>query len=230
VRALPAPEETRTLVLFGLSDADGVRTMTTALTSACDVSGAAHLPAGLALTSRVPALASAGCSATLLRLEGTRTSVAARVLHLSRLLLKLATPSVVDANDSVVAWRDIRDASFFAAHPEHQVWRLSVPPSAGAEVVAQILDRQPGHVFYDWAGGLIWLALQPSAEAGEAIVRGAVGVKGGHATLLRAAPEVRAQVPVFQPQPPPLAALTRRIKEAFDPHRVLNPGRLYAGV
>ncbi len=230
VRALPAPEETRTVVLFGLSDADGVRTMTIALTSACDISGAAHLPAGVTLTSKVPGLASAGCSATLLRLEGTITSVAARVLHLSRLLLKLGPPTVLNTHDSVAAWRDIRDASFFVAHPEHQVWRLSVPPSASAEVVAQILDRRPGHAFYDWGGGLIWLALQPSTDAGEAMVRGAVGITGGHATLLRAAPEVRAQVPVFQPQPPPLAALTRRIKEAFDPHRVLNPGRLYAGV
>lgn len=230
VRALPAPEETRTLVLFGLSDADAVRTMTTALASACDVSGAAHLPPGMALTSRVPALASAGCSATLLRLEGTQTSVAARVLHLSRLLLKLGAPTVLDGNDSVTAWRDIRDATFFAAHPEHQIWRLSVPPAAGADVVAQVFDRRPGHAFYDWGGGLIWLALQPSPDAGEAMVRGAVGITGGHATLLRAAPEVRAQVAVFQPQPPPLAALTRRIKEAFDPHRVLNPGRLYAGV
>ena len=37
-------------------------------------------------------------------------------------------------------------------------------------------------------------------------------------------------MPVFQPQPPALAALTRRVKEGFDPGRVLNPGRMYEGV
>jgi len=35
---------------------------------------------------------------------------------------------------------------------------------------------------------------------------------------------------VFQPQPEPLAALTRRIKEGFDPRAILNPGRMYPGV
>jgi glycolate oxidase FAD binding subunit len=28
----------------------------------------------------------------------------------------------------------------------------------------------------------------------------------------------------------PLAALTSRIKESFDPRRILNPGRMYPGV
>jgi glycolate oxidase FAD binding subunit len=35
---------------------------------------------------------------------------------------------------------------------------------------------------------------------------------------------------VFQPQPGPLAALTRRVKQGFDPKGVLNPGRMYEGV
>jgi glycolate oxidase FAD binding subunit len=38
---------------------------------------------------------------------------------------------------------------------------------------------------------------------------------------------LRAAVPVFEPQPPALAALTRRVKESFDPKRVLNRGRMY---
>ncbi len=230
VRALPAPEETRTVVLFGLSDADGVRAMTTALTSPCDVSGAAHLPADVAAASTAPTLATAGASATLLRLEGPAPSVHARVLHLTRLLDSNATPVVLGAVESVEAWREVRDVSFFVADAEDQVWRLSVPPAAGADVVASIRDRISARAFYDWGGGLIWLALPPSADAGEEVVRGAVGPVRGHATLLRATAEVRAEVPVFQPQPPALAALSRRIKEAFDPHRVLNPGRMYEDV
>ncbi|MGB8525391.1 MAG: FAD-linked oxidase C-terminal domain-containing protein, partial [Rhodoplanes sp.] len=35
---------------------------------------------------------------------------------------------------------------------------------------------------------------------------------------------------VFEPQPGPLAALTKRVKESFDPSGVLNPGRMWAGV
>jgi glycolate oxidase FAD binding subunit len=41
---------------------------------------------------------------------------------------------------------------------------------------------------------------------------------------------MRALVPVFQPQRGPLAALTARVKESFDPRGVLNPGRMWAGL
>ena len=61
-------------------------------------------------------------------------------------------------------------------------------------------------------------------------MRNALEGRGGHATLIRADEHARARVPVFQPQPGPLAALTRRVKASFDPKGVLNPGRMYAGV
>jgi glycolate oxidase FAD binding subunit len=59
-------------------------------------------------------------------------------------------------------------------------------------------------------------------------VRRAAGAHGGHATLIRAPAEIRAAVPVFTPQPPALAALSRRVKASFDPSNLLCPGRLYA--
>ena len=49
---------------------------------------------------------------------------------------------------------------------------------------------------------------------------------GGQATLVRAAPAIRASEPVFEPQPAALAALSARLKEQFDPKNILNPGRM----
>ncbi len=77
---------------------------------------------------------------------------------------------------------------------------------------------------------MLWLALAPRPDGNHAVVRGAIGDGGGHATLVRAGADVRAAVPVFQPQPEPLSRLTARVKEAFDPKGVLNPGRMYEGV
>ncbi|MGA8398782.1 MAG: FAD-linked oxidase C-terminal domain-containing protein [Stellaceae bacterium] len=34
---------------------------------------------------------------------------------------------------------------------------------------------------------------------------------------------------MFEPQPGPLAALSRRVKESFDPRHILNPGRMVEG-
>jgi glycolate oxidase FAD binding subunit len=53
---------------------------------------------------------------------------------------------------------------------------------------------------------------------------------GGHATLVRAPDALRAAVEVFQPLPPALVALTRRVKAAFDPDGLFNRGRMYAGI
>ena len=47
---------------------------------------------------------------------------------------------------------------------------------------------------------------------------------------MRASDEVRARVEVFQPQADGLAALSARVKDSFDPRRILNPGRMYQGV
>jgi glycolate oxidase FAD binding subunit len=124
----------------------------------------------------------------------------------------------------------VRDVAYFVGAGERQVWRLSVPPADGARVAHQVLAAIEGHVYYDWGGGLVWLALAPNADAGHDAVRAAISATGGHATLIRAEDAVRATVPVFQPQPGPLAALTRRIKAGFDPRQVLNPGRMYEGV
>ena len=46
---------------------------------------------------------------------------------------------------------------------------------------------------------------------------------------MRAPETVRAAVPTFPPEPPPLAALSARVKAAFDPDGVLNPRHRLAG-
>jgi glycolate oxidase FAD binding subunit len=53
---------------------------------------------------------------------------------------------------------------------------------------------------------------------------------GGHATLVRGPAALRAAIDVFQPMDAALAALTRRVKESFDPLRRFNPGRMYRDV
>ena len=82
----------------------------------------------------------------------------------------------------------------------------------------------------DEGGGLLWLATDASGDAGAAAIRDAVRAAGGHATLLRAPPEVRAAVDVFEPQAEAVMRVTAGIKAALDPAGVLNPGRMYAGV
>lgn len=143
---------------------------------------------------------------------------------------------------SSLLWREVRDTAPLLPDAASLIWRLSVPPATGAQVIADInppprsgggqgggrATNRAVEYYLDWGGGLIWLALPPSDDASAAFVRAAVARHGGHAMLLRAPAATRLAVPVFEPQPELLAALVRRVKDAFDPRRVLNPGRMAA--
>ncbi|HJN22599.1 MAG TPA: glycolate oxidase subunit GlcE [Rhodospirillales bacterium] len=225
-KVLPAPQKLRTVLVIGAADGAAIGAMNKALQAACQISGAAHLPAAVAVDCGVDCVSRAGRAVTAIRVEGQGPSVDERCRALLGLLAEFGATEQLSSGDSMALWRQVRDAAFFKSDGQSQVWRLSVPPAAGAETAAAILDTIDGRVFYDWGGGLLWLAMAPRPDAGYETVRRALKA-GGDATLVRAAAEVRASVAVLQPQPAPLAALTARIKDAFDPKGVLNPGRMY---
>jgi glycolate oxidase FAD binding subunit len=223
VKVLPRAETEETLLVLGLDDAAAARAMSAAMGSSNDVSGAAHLPAAVA--SRVSNVG--GKAVTALRLEGVAPSVAHRLQALETLLKPFGAIAGLDEAPSRSFWTAARDVTPFAGD-DRVLWRISTAPARGHEAAAAI--GQAAELFYDWAGGLIWAALPASDDAGAALVRHATAAVGGHATLIRAPAAVRAAVAVFPPQDAAVAALTRRIKESFDPKGVLNAGRMYAGV
>ncbi len=216
----PRPERTATLVLEALDDTRAVAALATALGSPFEVTGAAHLPAGV------------GCdrARTLIRVEGFSASVDYRLGELRGLLRSHGAGIVMEDDAGADVWRQVRDATFLAEPSSEAVWRLSTAPTKGPAAVAAIARSRDARWFYDWGGGLVWIAVAADGDAGAAAVRAAVAETGGHATLVRAAAELRATLDVFQPLPEPVMRVTRGIKQALDPHGILEPGRMYAGV
>jgi glycolate oxidase FAD binding subunit len=139
--------------------------------------------------------------------------------------------------------RDQRDEFFVAAAAAVErgatLWRLSVPSTAPPLGLA-------GPQLIEWGGAQRWLVSAPGAgprparpptgsskvaephwlesAAPAAELRAAAQRVGGHATAFRSG-GVRGSV--FAPLSAPLARIHRQLKTAFDPDRVLNPGRLY---
>jgi glycolate oxidase FAD binding subunit len=230
LKVLPAPETTATVALAGLDDAAAVALLAEIAGAAVDASGFAHLPAAIAASWRPPML-DPDRAQTLIRIEGTPASAAERVKRLAALIGRRAPLRTLDRDASLALWRGVRDVEPFAGPaPATALWRLSVPPDRGAAVAAAIAGARAVDHFFDWAGGLVWLRTDAAADGGAAAIRAALAPVGGHATLVRAPDALRGAVAVFEPEPPALARLTRRVKESFDPRAVLNPGRMYAGV
>lgn len=219
-KVLPANERVATLVFAGLDDAKAIEALAAALGSPFEPTGAAHLPAGRG----------AGQARTLVRIEGFSDSIEYRLGELRRLLKRFGDPETVDGEEGAALWRGVRDAAPLAEPRGDALWRVSTAPSRGPALTAAVAARCEARWFYDWGGGLIWLATSAAGDAGAGAVRGAVAAQGGHATLVRAPDAVRAAVPVFEPLSEPLMRVTTGIKAAHDPAAIFNPGRMYAGV
>jgi glycolate oxidase FAD binding subunit len=226
VKVLPKAETEATVLVAGLDDARACAAMAAAMGSSCDVSGAAHLPDHVA--SWFDGLPKSEAS-TVLRLEGFLPSVAHRREALAARMKSFGPVSIVDEKNSRALWQSIRNVRPFVMETAlaRPLWRISAAPRRGHEIAAAITPA--AQMFYDWAGGLIWVAM-PFAEPDAAAIRDAVAAVGGHATLIRAPAAVRAAIDVFAPEESASRALAKRVKESFDPKGVLNPGRMWAGV
>lgn len=207
IKVLPVGRTELTLMIFGLDDRRACEVMSLAMNAPVELSGAAHLPQRTA--ARAPLKGQ--MAVTALRLEGFAASVAARVEALLAALKGYGRAEQLDAAHSREFWVQIREAEAF--HGDRRpLWRISVPPASGWRVA----ETLAGEALYDWAGGLVWLL----SDDAPASVRAAVRALGGHATCYR------GHAPAFEPLTGPLAALTGRVKAAFDPKGVLNPGRM----
>ena len=118
--------------------------------------------------------------------------------------------------DGAAFWCSLREQrhAFFAG--AGSVWRRSLPSAASAIILR-------GEQLIEWGGAQRWLkAGSDAATAGN--IRRAVKAAGGHATLFRGGDK---NAGVFEPLAPALGKIHQRLKDAFDPHGVFNPGRMY---
>jgi glycolate oxidase FAD binding subunit len=211
VKVMPRPETEASLVLNGLTEEAAIKALSQALNTPYEVSAAAHLPAA---------------AQTILRLEGPAPSVAFRAGAVAALF---PGAELLDAAASAGIWTRIANVQPLLDPGLPVLWRICPTPASAPALVAAIRRALPSATaFYDWGGGLVWLSLDAAApDAGAATIRAELAKIGGHATLITAPPDVTAEV--FEPEPGPLAALSRRIKHNFDPLGILNPGRMRGG-
>ena len=204
-KVLPGVEACSVILIEGLSVEEGVQAMSMAQGSPYEVSGAAHVPVGLD-----------GYPVTMLRLEGFAKSVAYRAGELQKLLSSFGVSSVEsDPERTKAGWKWVRDAEKFAGSTG-DLWRISVKPSDGPGVVSALGTDD---VLMDWGGGLIWAELPEGTDA-----RAKLATFSGHATLVRASDATRAKLAVFHPETAALAAISKGLRDRFDPRGILNPG------
>ncbi|KUF10708.1 FAD-binding protein [Pseudoponticoccus marisrubri] len=202
LKVLPRPEAAACLLVDGLDVAQAVQLMAEAMGSPYEITGAAHDPES-----------AAGQPVTMLRIEGFAQSVAYRASALQAMFGLHEVRVESDPEAVADTWRRVRDVDKLHGR-DGDVWRISCKPSDAPELALRL---QAEAQLFDWAGGLIWALLPAGTDARERL-----GAYDGYATQVRGT----GDLPMFQPQPAAIAALSRGLKQRFDPRGILNPGIL----
>jgi len=157
--------------------------------------------------------------------------ITASSYHDSSLNIRLSgSGDAVKTAAEIIGGEVMPDAeSYWTKLKEHQLeffdnqlplWRLSLasdtaPDLAGMDENCKLL--------YEWGGALRWVTGANDSDS----LRNSVAHAGGHATLFRKGEDVAATQAIFQPLTPGLLRIHRKLKQAFDPKGILNPGKLY---
>jgi glycolate oxidase FAD binding subunit len=223
VKVLPAPEKQRTVIVPVPDVAAGHRCLTRQLQEAFEIDGAALLPAAVAARSSVDMVRAPSSALAAMRIAGSPVSVADRCAALRG---AVGTPSEeLHTARSSALWAEIGEVASLLPPDSGALWRLSVPPASGARIATQLGEGEEW--LMDWGGGRLWIVRRQESVEDAALVRRAAASVGGHATLMRGPDGLRQAVDVFPMEAP--ASLLQRTKVAFDPHGILNPGRMYRG-
>ena len=204
-KVLPRAAQMATVSVGGLDLPGAVRAMSAALGSPFDVTGAAYDPD--TMTAHI-------------RVEGFEESVDYRCDALVKRLAEHGIAHRAEAGEDL--WQGIRDVTAFHGH-DGDVWRISVKPSDAVELAPRLGATA---LQLDWGGGLIWALMPEGSDLRKKMSGAGTGMEPvpGHATLVRASAETAARLGRFEPQPVPLAALSKGLRDQFDPRGILNPG------
>ena len=217
LKVLPRPETEATIMVTSSSVKQAQQILASAFMMATEPSGGAIIADDNGVHAYI-------------RLEGVGVSVNDRAQAMSSALESLGSLQLISADSSQQLWSDIGSLKCFTQSGysvEQGLWKVSLTPDRLPDFIDGLNAQKSGAgssgvlFFADWAGGLVWLAGLNAEQAGT--VRSVLSeVGGGHAHYLSS--ENEGVIQPFQPQTGAHLALSRRIKEAFDPLHILNRG------
>lgn len=226
LKTLPRPEVSKSVLIPAVDLAAAVRNIAAILATPHEPSAAAILPSDIVALASLDSSLDYGQMLAVIRFEGFAISVNDRV---NAVLSLYPDGDSIDDAASQTLWQAIGNTALLA-DAAGDIWKLSCAPSAAPSVINALPDEWPLRYYADWAGGLLWLDVPSGGVAGTILRQVLADHGGGFAQLIRDAGNTRSLVPPFQPLPSSQLALHKRIKAAFDPKGILNPGRMHHAI
>jgi len=234
-KVLPAPEDSKTLVIHNQGIESAPEYLEKAISSSNEVSGASFLPVdpvckkcemNIKNTFKLNDLKYTG-SLTALRLEGSKKSIEKRVENLKReLKIQKLDTSELETLQSEIFWKKIQNLEFFSS-TKNNIFRIVIPPSECINLIYELpLNFK---YFLDWGGAVIWMEGCEISEQEFESIRKKVVKHKGYVSMIKYSDHLPYVEDVFTIDSVRFN-ISQNIKKSFDPKRILNPGKMYTGI
>tara|TARA_B100001250_G_scaffold229353_2_gene196904 strand:- start:644 stop:1927 length:1284 start_codon:yes stop_codon:yes gene_type:complete len=235
-KVIPLQEDANTIVLYDLSIESASEFLKNVSQSSNDVTGAVHLPitsgaknfeTNIENIFKLNDLKSAS-SYTAIRLEGSQVSIKEKIENIKKELnLFESKMSVLESYQSKLFWQKIKNLEIFS-NTKNSVLRIVVSPSSLVKTI-YYLEKLTSQCFVDWAGNLLWTEIKNLSKENLIVLKKFVSNSDGYITLIKSGEGLNFYDQAFTTNKIHYN-ISQKIKESFDPKRILNPNKMYSGI
>ena len=235
-KVMPLQEDINTMVLYDLSIEAASEFLKNVSQSSNDITGAVHLPIAnipknfeintenvFKLNDLKPA-----SSYTAIRLQGSQISIKEKMENIKKELnLFDSNLSILGSYQSKLFWEKIKNLEIFS-NTRNSVLRIIVPPSSLVKTV-YYLEKLTSQYFIDWGGNLLWAEVKNLSKENLIVLKKFISNSNGYITLIKSGEGLNFYDQSFTTNKIHYN-VSQKIKESFDPKKILNPNKMYSGI
>ena len=161
------------------------------------------------------------------RIEGSKKSINERMQGIfQELQMNKMKTSILDFYQSKLFWEKINNLELFAG-TKNNVLRVVVPPATSLDLMKYL--KNDFKYYIDWCGSLFWIEVLEEKNIQIKKIKETIINLGGYLTIVKKSESLSSDIDLFTINDTRLL-LSQKIKESFDPKKLLNPGKMYRGL
>ena len=161
------------------------------------------------------------------RVEGDKISINEKIKSLTKeLQLNAFKTFLLDSYQSEPFWKKINNLELFE-RTKNNLMRIVIEPSNGSKMMKYLGNKFKYYI--DWCGSLFWVEVPAKKNMKIKEIKNTTKEFGGYLTIIKTSADYDYEESIFTIDDVRLI-ISKKIKESFDPKRILNPGKMYRGV
>ena len=131
--------------------------------------------------------------------------------------------SILDFYQAKIFWEKINNLELFSG-TKNNLLRIVIPPAKSLDLMKYLKNNFKYYI--DWCGSLFWIEVLDSESVKIKEIKDVIIKLGGYLTIIKSSQSLSSDIDLFTINDSRLL-LSQKIKESFDPKKLLNPGKMY---